>query len=43
LLDAEPIDGRLVVGADHVRVVGRGGGETIVPLQALAYVSPRRD
>jgi hypothetical protein len=43
VLTAEPIDGKLVVGADHVRVVGRGGGETVVPMQTLAYVAPRRD
>ncbi len=43
LLRAEPLDGKLVVGADHVRVVGRGGGETILPLSTVAYVGPRRD
>ncbi len=43
VLSAEPIDGRLVVGTDHVRVIGRGGGETLVPVSALAFVGPRRD
>lgn len=43
LLRTEPIDGKLVVGADHVRVVGRGGGETLLPMHAIAYVAPRRD
>jgi hypothetical protein len=39
----EPYDGRLVVGADHVCLVGRGGGETYFPLWTVAYVMPRRD
>jgi hypothetical protein len=39
----EPYDGRLVVGADHVCLIGRGGGETYFPLWAVAYVMPRRD
>jgi len=43
VLANEPIDGKLVVGADHVRIVGRGGGETVLPMHALAYVGPRRD
>ncbi len=43
LLTPEPLDGKLIVGADHVRVVGRGGGETILPIQSIAYVGPRRD
>jgi hypothetical protein len=42
LLD-EPIDGTLVVGQDHVCLVGRGGGETYLPLGTVAYVMPRRD
>jgi hypothetical protein len=39
----EPIDGKLVVGTDHVCIVGRGGGETFFPLWTVAYVMPRRD
>ncbi|MDQ1519774.1 MAG: hypothetical protein QOI55_847 [Actinomycetota bacterium] len=39
----EPYDGRLVVGADHVCLIGRGGGETYFPFWAVAYVMPRRD
>jgi hypothetical protein len=42
LLD-EPLDGKLVVGADHVCIVGRGGGETYFPLHVISYVSARRD
>jgi hypothetical protein len=43
LSSTEPLDGKLIVGADHVRVVARGGGETLLPIHAIAYVSPRRD
>ena len=39
----EPFDGRIVVGADHVCLIGRGGGETYFPLWSVAYVMPRRD
>jgi hypothetical protein len=43
VLSAEPLDGKLIVGSDNVRVIARGGGETIVPMHAVAYVGPRRD
>lgn len=39
---AEPFDGRIHVGADHVSIVGRGGGEVFLPLSAVAFVAPRR-
>jgi hypothetical protein len=39
----EPLDGTLVVGSDHVCLVGRGGGETYFPFGSVAYVMPRRD
>jgi hypothetical protein len=39
----EPLDGRLVVGADHVCLIGRGGGETYFPFWSVSYVMPRRD
>jgi hypothetical protein len=39
----EPYDGKLVVGADHVCLIGRGGGETYFPFSSVAYVMPRRD
>jgi hypothetical protein len=39
----EPFDGTLVVGCDHVCLVGRGGGETYFPFGSVAYVMPRRD
>jgi len=39
----EPFDGKIVVGADHVCLIGRGGGETYFPLWSVAYVMPRRD
>jgi hypothetical protein len=42
-LHEEPFDGRLVVGADHVCLIGRGGGETYFPFWSVAYVMPRRD
>jgi hypothetical protein len=41
--DLEPLDGRLLVGADHVTLVARGGAETIVPMAEITYVSARRD
>ena len=40
---AEPLDGRIVVGADHVCLIGRGGAETYLPFASVAYVMPRRD
>jgi hypothetical protein len=43
VLIEEPLDGRLVVGKDHVCLVGRGGGETYFPFAAVSYVMPRRD
>jgi hypothetical protein len=43
VLLSEPIDGKLVVGKDHVCVVRRGGGETFIPLSSVSYVMPRRD
>jgi hypothetical protein len=39
----EPFDGTLVVGCDHLCLVGRGGGETYFPFGSVAYVMPRRD
>jgi hypothetical protein len=39
----EPHDGKLVVGADHVCLIGRGGGETYFPFSSIAFVMPRRD
>jgi hypothetical protein len=42
-LSPEPFDGTLVVGSDHVCLVGRGGGETYLPFGSVAYVMPRRD
>ena len=39
----EPFDGTLVIGCDHVCLVGRGGGETYFPFGSVAYVMPRRD
>jgi hypothetical protein len=39
----EPHDGKMVVGTDHVCLIGRGGGETYFPLWSVAYVMPRRD
>ena len=39
----EPVDGRLVVGADHVCLIGRGGAETYFPFWSVSYVMPRRD
>jgi hypothetical protein len=39
----EPLYGRLVVGADHVCVIGRGGAETYFPFWAVSYVMPRLD
>src|SRR3954468_2445027 len=37
----EPLDGRLVVGADHVCLIGRGGAETYFPFWSVSYVMPR--
>ncbi|MCU1427261.1 MAG: hypothetical protein JWL83_1261 [Actinomycetia bacterium] len=42
LLD-EPVDGKIVMGADHVCLVGRGGAETYFPFSCVSYVMPRRD
>ncbi len=38
----EPFDGTLGVGADHVCVTGRGGGEVFLELSSVAFVAPRR-
>jgi hypothetical protein len=43
LLFDEPIDGKLLVGADHVTVTARGGAESFLPLWSVMYVMPRRD
>lgn len=37
----DPLEGRVIVAADHVRVVGRVS-ETLLNLSALVYISPRR-
>ena len=38
----EPFDGKVGVGADHVCVTGRGGGEVLLALSSVAFVAPRR-
>jgi hypothetical protein len=40
---AEPLYGRLVVGADHVCLIGRGGAETYFPFWSVSYVMPHQD
>ena len=39
---SEPFDGKVGVGADHICVTGRGGGEVFVALSSVAFVAPRR-
>jgi hypothetical protein len=41
-LTEEAIDGTLVVGADHIGIVHRGGNETYFPLYTVSYVTKRR-
>jgi hypothetical protein len=42
MMDPDGLDGKLTVGKDHVRIVARAGAETVIPLQFVAWVSPRR-
>jgi hypothetical protein len=42
LVEVDGIDGRLEVGTDHVKVIARAGAETIVTLDTITWVSPRR-
>jgi hypothetical protein len=40
--DPEGLDGALYVGSDFVSVVAKLGRETVVPLDSVTWVSPRR-
>jgi hypothetical protein len=42
LHDSQGLDGSIFVGADFVSVVTRMGGETVVPLEQVAWIAPRR-
>ena len=42
LHDSQGLDGAIFVGADFVSVVTRMGGETVVPLEQVAWIAPRR-
>jgi hypothetical protein len=42
LAEPDGIDGRIEVGVDHVRVIARAGAETVVSMDAITWVSPRR-
>jgi hypothetical protein len=42
LIQPDGIDGRLEVGVDHVKVTARAGAETVVTLDTITWVSPRR-
>jgi hypothetical protein len=42
VFDPDGIDGKLVVGADHVAIVARGGKETVVPLSQVTWIAPTR-
>ncbi len=41
MLSSEQLVGRLRVGADHVLLARRGGGETVLGLHTVVFVSPR--
>ena len=43
VFDADGIDGRVNVGADHVVLIGRAGAETVIPLAQVSWVSARRE
>jgi len=42
LFDPDGIDGKLVVGADFVTIVARMGAQVTIPIEFVAWVSPRR-
>jgi hypothetical protein len=42
IFDADGIDGKLVVGTDHVVIVARTGKETTVPIAQVSWVAPTR-
>jgi hypothetical protein len=42
LHDSQGLDGSIFVGDDFVSVVTRMGGETVVPLDQVAWIAPRR-
>ena len=42
LHDSQGLDGSIFVGGDFVSVVTRMGGETVVPLEQVAWIAPRR-
>ncbi|HEX5096997.1 MAG TPA: hypothetical protein VFX21_13315 [Acidimicrobiia bacterium] len=42
LTEPDGLDGRIEVGVDHVKVIARAGRETVVTLDTITWVSPRR-
>ena len=43
IFDADGIEGKLVVGTDHVVIVARAGKETTVPIAHVTWVAPTRE